>query len=295
MRRYYTLSSVIADVIIYLVIAFCSLVCILPLMNTLAISLSAPAAVDAGWVSFWPVQFTFDAYETLLEEKAFFTSFFVSVRRVIVGVTINLFFVVIMAYPMSRSRKEFPQRPFYLAILLFTMLFGAALIPWYLTIRDMHLINSFWAMIIPSAVGTGNIVMMMNFFRNTPRELEEAAMVDGAGPFRILWSIYLPISTAGVATIALFSGLGHWNNYFDGLILINSPEKMPLQSYVQQFVVRIDAREALTYEELMEAAKLNNRTLNAAKLFITMAPVLAIYPFLQRYFTKGIVIGAVKG
>lgn len=295
MKTYRTPLSLTADVLIYLFIGLSSLLCLLPLLNTLAQSFSSPAAVEAGWVTFCPVQFSLEAYKTLLKEQAFFTSFFVSVRRVIVGVCINLFFVVTMAYPMSKDKKVFPQRPLYLAILLFTMLFGVGMIPWYLTIRDVGLLNSFWALIIPGAVGTSNVIMMMNFFRNIPHELEEAALVDGAGPLRVLFSIYLPISTAGIATIALFCGVGHWNNYFDGLILINSAEKMPLQSYVQQFVVRMDNSVAKTYEELAQQAKLNNRTLNAAKLFITMVPVLVVYPFLQRYFTKGIVIGAVKG
>lgn len=295
MKRYRTTGGTIADVLIYVFVGIASILCVLPLLNLLATSFSSPAAVDAGWVSFWPVQFNTQAYSELLQEKQFFVSFWVSVKRVLAGVSLNMFFIIIMAFPMSRSKREFPQRPLYLAIILFVNLFGAGLIPRYLTVKNMGLLDSFAALIVPGAVNTGNLIMMMNFFRNIPRELEEAAMVDGAGPFRVMFNIYIPISTAGIATIALFCGVGHWNDYFTGLIYINRSSLLPLQSYVQQFVANINIEEATTYEELAEAARLNNRTLNAAKLFITTIPVLAVYPFLQRYFTKGIVVGAVKG
>lgn len=295
MKRYRTLGGTVADVLIYIVVGLVSLLCVLPLLNLLAMSFSSPAAVDAGYVTFWPVQFSVEAYKKLLAEQQFFVSFGVSVRRVIVGVSLNLLFIIGMAYPMSRDRKEFPQRPLYLAIILFVHLFGVGMIPKYMTIRSLGILDTFWCLVLPGAVSTGNLIMMMNFFRNIPGELEEAAMVDGAGPLRIMIQIYMPLSVAGIASIGLFCGVNHWNDYFSGLIYINRRSLLPLQSYVQQFVANIKVEDATSYEDLVEAALLNDRTLNAAKLFITMVPVLVVYPFLQQYFAKGIVVGAVKG
>lgn len=295
MKRYRTASTIITDAVLCFFVGVSSVLCLLPLLNTLAQSFSSAAAVDAGWVTFWPVQFSLKAYQTLLKEQSFFTAFGVSVLRVIVGGSINMLFIILMSYPLSKEKNVFPQRTFYVAVMLFTMLFSGGLVPWYLTIRNMNLLDKFWALVVPGAVGVYNVILMMNFFRGIPHELEEAALVDGAGPIRTLVSIYLPISTAGLATVALFCCIGHWNSYLDGIILINTPGKMPLQSYVQQFVVNMDSGKTKSLEELQRLMKLNNRTLNAAKLFITMVPILVIYPFLQRFFTKGLVLGAVKG
>jgi putative aldouronate transport system permease protein len=295
MKRYRTTSTIFTDAFLCFFVFVSSVLCLLPLLNTLAQSFSSAAAVDAGWVTFWPVQFSLKAYQTLLKEQSFFTAFGVSVLRVIVGGSINMLFIILMSYPLSKEKKIFPQRTFYVAVMLFTMLFSGGLVPWYLTVRNLKLLDKFWALVIPGAVGVYNVILMMNFFRGIPHELEEAALVDGAGPIRTLVSIYLPISTAGLATVALFCCIGHWNSYLDGIILINTPSKMPLQSYVQQFVVNMDSGKTKSLEELQRLMKLNNRTLNAAKLFITMIPILVVYPFLQRYFTKGLVLGAVKG
>ena len=297
-KRYYTgIGARIADVVIFLIITIMSLSCLLPLLHTISESFSSAAAVDAGWVTFWPVQPTLRAYQELLKESAFFWAFGVSVARVISGTAINLFFVVMMAYPMSKEKTVFPQRTLYEAIMLFAMLFSGGMIPTYLTLKMYGMLNTFWVLIIPGAVNVHNVILMMNFFRGIPHELEEAAVIDGAGPIRTLTRVYLPISLPGLATITLFAVVGHWNSYMDGILYINNPKLMPLLSYIQQFNVnmRVLMEKNISREELMKQMQLNNRTLTAAKLFVGMVPILCVYPFLQKYFTTGLVLGSVKG
>jgi ABC-type glycerol-3-phosphate transport system permease component len=173
------------------------------------------------------------------------------------------------------------------------MLFGGGLIPWYLVIKSLGMINSIWALVIPGAVPVFNIILVMNFLRNLPKELKEAAYIDGAGPWYLLLRIYIPLAVPALATVTLFSIVSHWNDFFQGLILMSKPENYPLQTYIQQLVVQIDLNETDSVK-LEEMAKLSNKSLNAAKIFVTIIPVLIVYPFLQRYFIHGITLGSVK-
>ena len=285
----------IIDFIIILVAVIAAIVCIFPVLHCIAISFSSAAAAEAGYVTVFPVDFDLTAYKKLLEERAFFTAFGVSVKRVLLGGSINMILIVLMAYPMSKDKRAFPQRNIYMWFMVFTMLFGGGTIPWYITIKNYGLLDTIWALVLPGAVSVYNIILMMNFFKGIPKELEEAAMMDGAGPLTILLKVFLPISLPGLATVGLFVILSHWNSYFDGIILMNSTKNMPLQSYVQQFVVSVEQTNNMTTEELIELSKMSSKTLNSAKIVVTMVPVLIVYPFLQKYFTKGLVMGAVKG
>jgi putative aldouronate transport system permease protein len=172
------------------------------------------------------------------------------------------------------------------------MVLNVGLVPWYLTISNYGLIDSFWALVLPTAVPIWNVIILMNFFRNIPKELDDAARIDGANPWQTLWHVYLPVSLPALATITLFSVVGHWNSFFDGLILMNNPDNYPLQTYIQQLVIA--DRPALHGGQAQLLAQLSNNTLNAAKLFIAMIPILMIYPFLQRFFVRGIMLGSVK-
>ena len=175
-----------------------------------------------------------------------------------------------------------------------TILFSGGLIPWYMVIRLTGLIDSIWALILPGAVPIFNVILMINFFRNIPPALEEAAYMDGAGHGTLLWRIYLPLSVPVIATVSLFVIVGHWNAWFDGLILMNSPSRYPLQSYLQTIIINPDPK-MLTERDLEILKVINNRTTRAAQIFIAMLPILVAYPFLQRYFTTGITLGSVKG
>lgn len=286
----------LADAIIYIILGVSALACLAPIINTIAVSLSDKAAAAAGIVYFIPVKFTLYSYEILLSDKQFWVSFGISIKRVLLGTAINLIMVILMAYPLSKEKKAFKARNVYMWVIVFTMLFSGGLIPWYMLISKLKLLNTIWALVLPGAVPVFNVILLMNFFRGVPKELEEAGVVDGAGPWLMLIKIYLPISVPALATITLFTVVGHWNSFFDGLILINKAEKYPLQTYIQQLVSVLSQirTENLSAEEIKKISMISNKTLNASKIIISMIPILCVYPFLQKYFIHGIVLGSVK-
>ncbi len=265
---------------------------LLPLVNTLAMSLSEKSAVSGGMVGLLPVGFNLDAYSYILADGSFWRAFGISVLRVVVGASVNVLLAVLTAFPLSRADKAFPGRNIFMWLFVIGMILNVGLVPWYLTISGYGLIDNFLALILPGAVPIWSVIILMNFFRNIPKELDEAARMDGANPWQLLWSIYLPTSLPALATITLFAIVGHWNSFFDGLILMNNPANYPLQTYIQQLVIA--DRPALHGGQARLLAQLSNNTLNAAKLFVAMMPILLIYPLLQRYFVRGIMLGAVK-
>jgi len=275
-----------------------AIVCLLPLVNVFAISLSSSSAATAGAVKLWPVDFTLSSYKYALSKAEFVTSLFVSLKRVLLGTVISLLVVIISAYPLSKERAEFPMRTVYVWFFFITMLFSGGLIPTYMVIRNYHLLDTVWALVLPGAVAVFNIVLLLNFFRGTPKEIQEAAFVDGASHWRMLWSIMVPISMPALATILLFTCVGQWNSWFDGLIYMNSPANYPLQTYLQTLVMSTELfTEAgnLTAEDMKALAEISDRTTKASQIFLAALPVLILYPFLQKYFMKGIVLGSVKG
>ncbi|MFD2876841.1 carbohydrate ABC transporter permease [Paenibacillus rhizoplanae] len=178
---------------------------------------------------------------------------------------------------------------------IFCMLFNGGLIPWYMTINTYGLLDSIWALVLPTAVPVFNVILLMNFFKGVPKELEEAAGMDGAGAWRTLVTIYIPISLPSLATVTLFSVVGHWNAFFDGMILMNHKENWPLQTYIQQLIISVNSIMNTTDpEEIKRLSNMSSQLLNAAKVMVSMIPIMLIYPFLQRYFVSGIVLGAVK-
>jgi putative aldouronate transport system permease protein len=276
------------------VLALLAILCLFPIVHTLALSLSSATAAASGRVTIWPVEFTLQSYRFVLDNPAFIRSFGVSLLRVLVGTPVNMILTILVAYPLSRSNNEFRMRGFFVWFFLITVLFSGGLIPWYMVIRQTGLIDSFWALIIPGALPVFNVILLTNSFRSIPKELEEAAAMDGAGHWTILFRVLLPLSLPILATLTLFVAVFHWNSWFDGLILMNSPDKYPLQSYLQTVVVNPDPR-MLTERDLALLQIISNRTTRAAQIFIAMIPILAIYPSLQRYFTTGIKLGSVKG
>jgi len=267
--------------------------CVLPMLHILALSLSSASAVTAGKVTLWPLDFTTAAYENVFGKKEYLVSFWISIKRVVLGTSINMVLSILIAYPLSKDSGQFFGRTVYAWFFVFTILFSGGLIPWYMVIRDTGLINSIWALIIPTAVPVFNVIILLNFFRGLPKELEESAKMDGAGPFIVLWRFFVPLSLPALATITLFAVVGHWNSWFDGLILMNRTENYPLQSFLQTIIIKMDPTY-LTAKEAELQALMNNRTSRAAQVFVAALPVLLVYPFLQRFFIKGIVLGSVK-
>lgn len=274
-----------------LLILACS--CLLPLLYNLAVSLSSKAAAEAGLVSFWPVDFTIRAYQEIMGEKSFFVSFGVAVKRVVLALLITLPVLTLAAFPLAKSKNEFKARNVILWIFVFCMLFSGGTIPWYMVMKSYGLLNSVFGLAICGGIPVFNLILMINFFQEIPKELEEAAMVDGAGPWYILFRIVVPLSKPVLATIALFTIVGQWNEFFQGLVLSTGEKHYPLQTYIKQLIFQMDTSQ-MTAEQIKQMSMMSNTTMNAAKIFISMIPVLCIYPFLQKYFVTGITLGGVK-
>jgi len=284
----------IFNVINHIFLIFSALLCVLPMVNVLAVSFSAPEKAEAGMVKLWPVSFTTMAYDYVLKSANFWRAMSISVQRLLLGTTITLLITILCAYPLSKNSKMFRARRYYVWIFFFTMLFNGGMIPTFLVVYYTGLIDTIWALVLPGAVSTWNIILMLNFFRQLPNELEEAAYLDGAGHWTILWKIFVPLSKPVIATVTLFTMVGHWNAWFDGMLYMKKPANYPLQTYLQSMLT-IDISRYLTADKLNEIQKLSPRTLKAAQIFIAAFPILMVYPFLQKYFTKGLVLGSVKG
>jgi putative aldouronate transport system permease protein len=271
-----------------------ALACIAPLVHILAVSLSSSAAVTAGWVKFWPVEPTLGSYQYVLSRSDYWSSMLVTFQRVLLGGALNLLITILVAYPLSKESSGFRSRTMYAWLFFFTMLFSGGLIPWYMIIKELNLLDSIWALVLPGAVPIFNIVLLLNFFRQLPKEMEEAAFVDGASHWTVLWRIFVPVSLPAMATVTLFAVVWHWNSWFDGLILMNRPEHYPLQSYLQTVIVQRDI-SFLQHLDRSQLAIVSDRTIKSAQILIATLPIVIVYPFLQRYFVKGMVIGSVKG
>lgn len=271
-----------------------ALTCFFPLWYTFCLSVSDKAATNAGWVTVWPVGFTWASYNEIIQDGAFFNSFWISIQRVVIATPFTLLIIILMAYPLSKSKRVFGGRNIMMWTLIFCMLFNSGTVPWYICMKNYGLMDSIWGLVLCGSLPMYNVILVMNFFRNMPQELEEAAIVDGANKWRVLFSIIVPCAIPVLATITLFVSVAHWNEYFQGLVLSNTEAHYPLQTYVKQIVVSIPAGTTLSTEQMIKFSQLSNKSLNAAKVFITMLPMLVVYPWIQKYFVTGIMIGAVK-
>lgn len=278
----------------YTLLVGAALLCLLPLIHVAAVSFSNSSAATAGLVRLWPVNFTTQSYRFVLRRPEFLRSMGISFERILLGGLVNMFLTILTAYPLSKEVRNFKWRTVYVWIFFITMLFSGGLIPSYMVVRNMRLLNTIWALVLPGAVPVFNMILLLNFFRQLPRELEEAAFLDGAGHWTTLWKIYVPTSLPALATITLFSVVGHWNSWFDGLIFMNSPDKYPLQSYLQTVVIQRDL-SLVSSTDLSSFAEMSDKTLKSAQIFMGALPIICVYPFLQKYFAKGIVLGSVKG
>ena len=278
----------------YIFLITVSLLCVLPLLHVLSISLRSSGAVSAGSVLFSPVDFTLESYKIVLSQGQFFQAFLNSVTRLLLGTSISLSLCLLTAYPLSKESGRFKLRTPIVWYFVFTMLFGGGLIPWYLVVKQTQLLNTIWALVIPGALNVFNVILMLNFFRGLPKELEESAMIDGAGHLRVLARIFLPISLPSIATIALFTMVNHWNSWFDGLILMKNPDNYPLATYLQAITIDAKMLIQMNLTNPNAAAYVSDRTGRAAQIFMTALPILLIYPFLQKYFVSGLTLGSVK-
>lgn len=278
----------------YALMIFLALTCLLPFIHVLAVSFSDSPSASAGRVGLWPVNFNLDSYIFAFRKKRFLTSMLTSVNRVCLGVFFNTLLTILTAYPLSKPQKELRGRTLFSWFIVLTMLINGGLIPTYMVVMGTGLRNSIWALILPGAVPVFNVVVLLNFFKQIPRELEESAFLDGAGQWRILARIFVPLSIPALATLVIFQAVGHWNEWLSGLIYMDSIDRYPLASYMQNILVRPNF-DNMSVEEIKQVLNISNRSFSAAQIMISTLPIITVYPFLQRYFVKGLVLGSLKG
>jgi putative aldouronate transport system permease protein len=270
-----------------------ALLCLLPVWYILAVSLSGRDAIMMGKVSFVPLDITLANYKYVLKDQAFYTAFRVSLIRTALALVVQLTLVIMASYPISLSKRRFHARGFYTWVFLIAMLFSGGLIPTYFTVLRTGLINTVWALILPGAVPMYYVILMHNFMKSIPDEVAESASIDGAGHFRIMTQIVLPLSRVSIVTIGLFILVVNWNAWYDGMLYINENFKWPLQTYLRTIIIKVDASSFMDPESL--ALMVASQGADAAKIFIALLPILIAYPFAQKHFVKGIVLGSVKG
>jgi putative aldouronate transport system permease protein len=277
----------------YAVLAVVGLSCLLPLLHLASLSLSGKTAVLSGFVGVWPIDATFESYKMLFEGTPVVRAMLNNVTITLFGVLFSMIFTILAAYPLSR--KAFFGRRYLTLAIVFTMLFQGGLIPSYLVVKQLGLIDSYWALWLPGLVSTFNMLIMRTFFENIPEELDEAARMDGCTEWRLLLRIYLPLSLPMLATIGLFYGVSFWNSFFNVLIYMNSPVKYNLTVLIQQMVQSQTILEEINTMSQLEEVNVTPEGMKAAGIMVMIVPMLIVYPLLQKYFVKGVMIGAVKG
>ena len=264
-----------------------------PFLNMAAKSFSSENAILTGKVLFWPVGFQTGTYKYVMRQAQFWNSFKVSVMITLMGTAGAMIISCLTAYPLSKTWL-YGRKPLLL-LFVFTMLFGGGMVPSYLLMRSLGLINTIWVLFVPAMLSVYNMILLKNFFEDIPDSIEESAELDGAGSLRILVSIVLPMSLPAIATIGLFYAVGFWDNYMSGLLYITKPELKPLQQYLYEIVTEsINVDETLSMDA-QENAALNTDAIRSATIMLACVPIMCVYPFLQKYFVKGMRVGSVKG
>ena len=285
-RVYYLINNILLGLFF--------LIILIPLINVVACSFSDSFAVNSGQVFLWPVKFTLDGYKGVFTYPGIWRAYGNSFYYTIFGTVINLFMTLIAAYPLAR--RNLPGKGVVVALFMFTMLFSGGMIPGYLLIRDLHMINSVWSIVLPGAISVYNMIIARTFIQNIPVDLEEAAKIDGCSDFRYFVSIVLPLSKAVISVLMLYYAVGHWNDYMSALLYMNSDKKFPLQLMIRGLLTRAEmAQPDGMTEEQYQAMKNMADLLRYSLIIVSSVPVLVIYPFAKKYFMKGVMIGAVKG
>jgi putative aldouronate transport system permease protein len=277
-----------------------ALLCLAPFLNLLAISFSESFPASAGDVGILPllnngkVGFNFSAYQYLLSKSEFFRAFGISVARVVLGILICVSVELLAAYPLAKSGYKLKGRQYYVVFYTVTMFFSGGLIPTYLVINGLNLDDNILCLILPLATNAWNMVLFINFFKQVPKDLEEYAYLEGAGPLVVLLKIIVPISLPAVATVTLFTAVAHWNNWFDGYIYM-STKNYPLQTYIYDIINQLTTLSKSPDPNTQALIKnLPGKTIRSAQIFIAMVPIMLVYPFAQKFFIKGLTMGAVK-
>ena len=282
----------LSEAVIYLILLLLALLVLFPMIYIISLSFSDTGAVSRGEVTFFPVGFNLDAYKYVFQDSRFGRAYINSVVYAAGSTVVSVILTGMLAYPLSVS--TFSLRKPFTILLLITMYFGGGMIPTYMVIRKLGLLDNPLVMILPGAISAYNVIIYRTFFQGIPSALREAAYIDGAGQFKIFWKVILPLSKPLIATMSLFAIVGSWNNYFDALIYLSKTELQPLALYLRQLVISMDM-SSQGMKDLVVHMDVNPRTVRAATMLVAMLPIMCIYPFLQKYFASGIMIGSVKG
>jgi putative aldouronate transport system permease protein len=298
-----SVSSRVLDIVVHATLVLVLLVTLYPVLHVASVSVSRGTAVARNEVTFFPRGLQLNAYKSILENDKIVQSFKNAVVYTALGTVINMVMTVTMAYPLSK--KHLTLRGFYTTLVVITMFFSGGLIPYFILVRALGMYNTIWAIVVPAAIYTWNLIIMRTFFQSISVELEESAYLDGAGDFTVLLRIALPVSKAAIATVALFYLVDHWNSWFPAMIFLKERTKYPLQLILREIVLQNQYIEELMQKGLMSAADklstvgtddyISTEKLKYATLFISMIPMLIVYPFIQKYFVKGVMIGSLKG
>ena len=290
-------SDTIFDVVNLGVMCLLLIIFIWPMWFVLIASFSDPNQLWLGNVIFWPKGFTLEAYEKLLEYTDIWIGYKNTILYTVVGTLVNLILTVTLAYPLSR--KDFLPRKFIMIMLVITMYFSGGLIPTYLVVKNLGMVNSFWAMIIPGAISTYNVLVVRTYFMNSiPNELHEAAKLDGANNIQFFGKIALPLAKPVVAVVGLYYAVGHWNDYYTALIYLYDKEKFPLTCFLKNLI--IDTSTAMQGSFGSSASEMESmirlaQSLKYSTIIVAVIPMLIVYPFVQKFFVKGVMIGSIKG
>ncbi|MBX4150420.1 MULTISPECIES: carbohydrate ABC transporter permease [Paenibacillus] len=288
-------SERIAGVFIYIILSFITLLVLYPLFFVLIASISAPETVMRGEVWLWPKELSFVGYERLFANSELMRGFLNTLLYTTTGTALNVLMTIAAAYPLSRV--DFKGRHVFTLIIVFTMFFSGGMIPNYLLVKELGMLDTIWAIIIPSAVSVWNIIIMRTFFQSSiPKEMQEAAFIDGASNMRVLLRIVLPLSGPILAVMVLFYAVGHWNSYFSALIYLSDRANYPMQLFLREILVQGQMQEMVDIsDDSLARSLMDAEAIKYAAVIVTNLPMLLLYPFLQKYFVKGVMIGAIKG
>ena len=280
------------EIVLYIVFGILALITLYPFYNVLIVSLSNTVTSAKYSPYLYPHVFDLTGFKAIIKDGYFFKSLGTTLFVTVVGTVLNMTFSVVAAYVLSKKRLV--GRKFFLSAILFTMLFSGGLIPTYLVVSDLGLTNSVWSMILPTMISTYYVIIMKNYFASLPPSLEEAARIDGANQFVILTRIYLPISKPFMATFALFYAVERWNSWWEAFLYISDKNLKPLQIYLRDILVTFNTQLGSQAQSMMSGGKVYVQSVQMAAILITMLPILCLYPFLQKYFVKGVMVGSTK-
>lgn len=276
----------------FVILLFTTLVCLAPFLHIIAVSLSSPGAITSGKVSLLPVGWHFEAYSKVFSDAAMIRSLGFTVGLTLLTTLLCMLMTIAIGYPLSK--KKLKGRKWIMLIVVITMFFSGGIIPEYILIRNLHLLDTIWALVLPGLINPFYLIILVSFFNNIPESLEESAEIDGSSHFRTLMSIMLPLSMPVIATLSLFYAVGRWNGFQDTLMYITKPDLYPLQLKLYQ-LIQNNMITDLLQNEGSQMATMVPESLKAASVIFATVPILIVYPWLQRYFVSGVMLGAVKG